>query len=159
MEPLVQYRLMQAGEEEKVSDLAIRGFKEYVAYQYSEEGVKEFLKYVEPHCLSNRCKADSFVLLAVVEGRIVGMIEVVVNNHISLFYTDGHLQRMGIGRELLKISLDICKGNNPTLSEITVNSSPNAVHIYEKLGFCVVEPEKVSNGIRYVSMSLGLSKC
>jgi ribosomal protein S18 acetylase RimI-like enzyme len=157
MKPSVQYRLMQAGQEQEVSDLVIRVFNEFVAHQYSEEGIQEFLKYVEPHCLSERCQEDDFVVLAISQGKILGMIELVEISHISLFYTDGDHQRIGIGRELLRKALKICMKDEPTLSGITVNSSPNAVNIYEKLGFYVKEPEQVKNGIRFVPMRLEIS--
>ncbi|MBU1161235.1 MAG: GNAT family N-acetyltransferase, partial [Proteobacteria bacterium] len=70
---------------------------------------------------------------------------------------EGHLQRIHIGRELLRKSLEICKKDNPALTEITVNSLPNAVNIYKKLGFAELEPEKEKNGIRFVPMKLELS--
>jgi ribosomal protein S18 acetylase RimI-like enzyme len=157
MKTSIQYRLMQEGEEQEVCDLVIRVFHEFVAHQYSEEGVQEFLKYAEPQSLSKRCKEDDFVSLATTQGKIVGMIELVGNSHISLFYTEGSLQRIGIGRKLLNKSLEIGMNNDPALTEITVNSSPNAVGIYEKLGFTVTEPEKEINGIRFVPMKLELS--
>jgi GNAT superfamily N-acetyltransferase len=150
----IQYRLMQAGEEKEICAFVKRVFHEFVAHQYSNQGIQEFLKYIEPQHLSKRCQADSFVLLAETKEKIVGMIELIGNCHISLFFVEGHLQRIGIGRELLKKSIKICRENNPSLTEITVNSSPNAVNIYEKIGFSVVEPEKEKNGIRFVPMKL-----
>ena len=41
---------------------------------------------------------------------------------------------------------------NPALTEITVNSSPNALNIYKKLAFSVMEPEKEKNSIRIVAV-------
>ena len=157
MKTSIQYRLMEEGEEQDVCDLVIRVFHEFVAHQYSEEGVQEFLKYTEPQALLKRCQEDDFVSLATTQGKIVGMIELVGNNHISLFYTDSPLQGIGIGRRLLNKSLEICMNNDPAPTEITVNSSPNAVGIYKKLGFNVTEPEKEINGIRFVPMKLELS--
>ena len=149
---------MQEGEEKDVCVFVLPVFNEFVAPQYSEEGIKEFLKYLEPHYLSERCQEDDFVLLATSVGRIVGMIELVKNSHISLFYTDGRLHGIGNGRELLKRSLEICMKNEPALTEITVNSSPNAVNIYEKLGFSVTKAEQIKNGIRFIPMKLELSR-
>jgi GNAT superfamily N-acetyltransferase len=154
MEPSIQYRLMQAGEEQEVCALVIRVFNEFVAHQYSDNGIQEFLKYVQPPYLSKRCQEDDFVFLAISGGRIVGMIELVENSHISLFYTEGERQGTGIGTELLRKALQICVRDEPTIKGITVYSSPNAVSIYEKLGFSRMEPEQVKNGIRFVSMKL-----
>lgn len=127
-------------------------FNEFVAHQYSDEDIQEFLKYIEPQCLSKRCQEDDFVLLAKTKDKIIGMIELVGNSHISLFYVEGHLQRIGIGKGLLRKSLEICRRDNPALTKITVNSSPNALNIYEKIGFSGMEPEKEKNGIRFVPM-------
>jgi GNAT superfamily N-acetyltransferase len=157
MKPTVQYKLMQAGEEQEVCALVIRGFNEFVAHQYSDDGIQEFLKFVEPHCLSERCQEDDFVVLAILQGKIIGMIEFLKNNHISLFYTEGKHQRTGIGRGILRKALEICTRAEPTITGITVNSSPNAVNTYEKLGFYVTESEQVKNGIRFVPMRLEIS--
>jgi ribosomal protein S18 acetylase RimI-like enzyme len=89
--------------------------------------------------------------------KIVGMIELVGNSHISLLFVDGHLQRIGIGKELLKKSLKICRRKNPALKEITVNSSPNAVNIYKKIAFSVIDSEKEKNNIRFVAMNPEIS--
>lgn len=85
------------------------------------------------------------------------MIELAENSHISLFYTEGERQRTGIGRELLRKALVICVKDEQTITEITVNSFPNAVNIYEKLGFYVMVPEQFKNGIRFVPMRLEIS--
>lgn len=152
MKGWIQYRFMQAGEEEEICSLVIRVFNQFVAHQYSEQDKKAFLKYVEPKCLSKRFYEDSFVLVAAIKEKIVGMIEFVANSRISLFFVEGHLQKIGIGRELLKISFEICMKKNPALTEIIVNSSPNALTIYKKLAFSVVEPEKEKNSIRFVAV-------
>jgi len=153
----IKYRFMQAGEEQETCDLVIRVFNEFVAHQYSDQDIQKFLKYVEPHCLSKRCQKGNFVLVAATQENIVGMIEIVGNRHISLFFVDGHLQRIGIGKELLRKSFEICRRKNPALTEITINSSPNAVNIYKKIAFSVMEPEREKNGIRFVPMEPELS--
>ena len=133
---------MKSGEEREVCDLVIRVFNEFVAAQYSQEGVQEFLKYVEPDELKNRCQTNDFVLIAKTQDRIVGMIEIVDHKHISLFYTDKQFQGRGIGKELLKKSLELCFEHNPELSEISVNSSPNAVTAYQESRFSAVSPNR-----------------
>jgi hypothetical protein len=42
------------------------------------------------------------------------------------------------------------------LAQVSVNSSPNAVPIYERLGFASWSPEQTVNGIRFVPMLLEL---
>ena len=80
------------------------------------------------------------------------MISVIASrgeNHISLFFTSEEYQNKGAGRKLLGMLEDefIETGEN-----ITVNSSPYAVHIYEKLGFRKTDREKMIDGIRFTPM-------
>lgn len=156
MTETLQYRPMQMGEENDVCSLVDRVFDEFIAPLYSAEGVQEFRKYVQPKLLQSRSQADHFVLLALAENAIVGMIEVRGNAHISLLYVDSSFQHQGIGRELLRRSLDICLRHRPELREITVNSSPNSVSVYEALGFKARSGEQVVSGIRFTPMALEL---
>ena len=55
----------------------------------------------------------------------------------------------GIGKRLF---LYMLKDNQP--EKLTVNSSPYAVPVYHKLGFCDVDEEQIVNGIRFTPMEL-----
>ncbi len=156
------YRLMEPGEETRVSDLVTRVFDEYVAPDYSAEGVREFLRYVDPNLLAQRSRANHFVLLAFasiapVGPALAGIIELRDWNHVSLLFVDRPYLRQGIARGLLQRSLEICRSRQPGLAEITVNSSPYAVPIYVRLGFEPIGAEQIRDGIRFVAMKLTLS--
>jgi GNAT superfamily N-acetyltransferase len=151
----VIYRAMKAGEEQQVCDLVVLVFTEFVAPLYSPEGVQEFLTYAaDPGQLRDRLQANHFVLVAEIQGRFAGAIEVRANDHISLFFIDGKSQRKGIGKELWRKALDTCLANQPEVAKITVHSSPNAVEAYQRLGFQAEVPEQTVNGIRFVPMAL-----
>ncbi len=93
------------------------------------------------------------MLVAELQGRIVGAIEVRNCDHISLFFIDGESQRKGIGQELWRRALDACLADRPDLARLTVHSSPNAVEAYQSLGFRAEGPEQTVNGIRFVPMA------
>ncbi len=153
----VIYRAIKAGEEQQVCDLVVRVFTESVAPLYSPEGVQEFLTYAaHPSHLRERLGANRFVLVAELQGRIVGAVEVRNCDHISLFFIDGKSQRKGIGRELWCQALDTCLANRPEVNKITVHSSPNAVEAYQRLGFQAEGPEQIVNGIRFVPMAFAV---
>ena len=163
MEETVQYQFMEPSEETGVCNLVICVFREFIAHQHSQEGVREFLKYVQPELLLRRSQKNHFVLLATIQGKIVGMIEIRNNRHVSLFFVDKRFQQRGIGRELLRRSLKICKleislKRSPELQEVSVNSSPNSIQIYERMGFRQKSSEQVKNGIRFTEMVLELPK-
>ncbi len=152
----VDYRAMQPGEETRVAEMIARVFDEFIAPEYSEEGVQEFLKYASADGLRERLQNNHFTLLATEQDRIVGMIEVRNTHHISMLFVDKAYQRQGISRTLLDKALTICRDKRPDLKTVTVNSSPYAVPIYQRLGFRALEPEKVVHGIRFVPMALEL---
>lgn len=125
---------------------------------YSEEGVTEFMKYIDPSSLADPTKGDNFVQVAESDNEVIGVIEIREHSHIALFFVTEEHQREEIGRELLSRAVQECIATNPELTEITVNSSPNAVSAYRALGFMERDEEKTVNGIRFVKMSLEVNK-
>jgi predicted GNAT family N-acyltransferase len=156
MNTTLSIRLMQPGEETQVCELITQVFDELVAPDFSPEGVEEFLKYVQPDALRERSEANHFALVATLGKQIVGVIELRNHNHISLYFVDQAHLGMGIGKELWRRTLAICRRENPELPHISVNSSPYAVPIYEKLGFRQTKAEQVVHGIRFVPMAIEL---
>ena len=149
---------MKPGKETEASDLVIRAINELIANDYLEEGVWEFLKCVQPDPIMRRSLTNHFVLTAEIQDQIVGTIEVRDNNHISLFCVEREYRQRGIGRRLLQKVLELCVKYNPQISEVSVNSLPSVVNIYERLGFHPEKPEMMASNIPYAPMYLELSK-
>jgi predicted GNAT family N-acyltransferase len=156
MDDSISYRSMVSGEEDEVSRLINRVFDEFVAPGYALDGVQEFQKYVQAETIKQRSEGDHFVLVAIAAERIVGVIEIRANEHLSLLFVDSEFHGRKISREFLQRALDICHRHRPDLTQMSVNSSPYAVPIYERLGFEQTGPEEVLNGIRFVPMMLNL---
>jgi GNAT superfamily N-acetyltransferase len=157
METTIHYRAMQPGEESTVCEMIAHVFYAFVAPEYTEPGIQEFLKYVQPEALRQRTQENHFVLVALHQGRTVGVIEMRNHDHVSLLFVDGAFHRQGISRELLRRALNICLNRHATLTTLTVNSSPYAVEAYQRLGFVIARPEQEKNGIRFVPMTLDVS--
>ncbi len=151
-------REIREGEETQVCQLVIECFNEFVAPDYSDEGVNEFLKYVNPDSMQKRLECGNFAFVAVVDDVITGVIEVRSNNHICLLFVKKEFQGRGIARELLELAIEKCRWADNTINEVDVNSSPYAVKIYEKLGFTRVDNEKLLNGIIFIPMKLRVHK-
>ena len=149
-------RRMKPGEEEAVNELISRTFRSHIAPSYSDEGIREFLNYIEPSVIRER-SANHVTLVATANKVIVGVIEVRSHDHISLLFVDSAFQRQGIAKELLGCALTISRHERPGLETVDVHSSPNAVPAYESLGFRVERPEQVESGIRFVPMVLQLT--
>ena len=150
------YRPLSAKDIAEVSELVARVFKEFVAPEYSSEGVQAFHRYIQPSVLRARAETNHFSLISLAQDKVVGVIEMRDHHHISLFFVAPDYQRQGIAKELLRRALQICRTNKRRLSEITVNSSSYAVPIYEKLGFDPVGKRQVRNGIGFLPMVLKL---
>jgi ribosomal protein S18 acetylase RimI-like enzyme len=151
----IEIRDMHPNEASEVSTLVQTVFGRYEAPDYSAEGVIEFQKYNTPQQLIERLNKNHFVLVAIANNRIVGMIEIRNHQHISLFFVHSEFHGQGIGKALWANAVERCKDSdvNANFSVFTVNSSPYAVSIYERLGFYKKSPEQVMNGIRFIPMS------
>jgi GNAT superfamily N-acetyltransferase len=154
----IKYRRMTQGDETKVSEFISVVFNEYVAPGFSQDGIDEFMKYIKPHAIESQLKENHFAFIAKLGEKIIGIIEVRNNNHVALFFVDGHFQRKGIGKKLLEKAIELCSSNDSKISKITVNASPNSIIAYETMGFESTDVEQCINGIRFVPMALRLLK-
>jgi GNAT superfamily N-acetyltransferase len=150
----IYYRLMHLEEANEVCRLVNAVFDKYVAPDYSAEGIAEFRKYNRPEEVIRRSSADHFVLVATKKRKIIGVIEIRNNRHVSLLFVASDFHGQGIGRQLWDRAFQKSRDVDPAGREFTVNSSPYAVPIYEKLGFRRTSPEQIHNGLRFVPMTL-----
>lgn len=131
-------------------DLALRVFMRFEAPDYGPQGVESFRQTLaEP----------SFVQMLTVYGALegetlLGMLATRSGGaHISLFFVEEAHQRRGIGRTLFTAAL-----LRAPQGEMTVNASPYAVPVYERLGFTATDTEQMRDGIRYTPMRYGGSR-
>lgn len=135
---------------ENALSLVWRVFCEFEAPDYSDEGIEEFKKSIHDEKYLSQLR----IFGAFIGENPVGVIATRNGgNHIALFFVDGRYQRNGIGKMLFQEVVRQCKSDR-----ITVNSSPFAVPIYHKLGFCDIDCEQVVSGIRFTPMELFLIK-
>lgn len=149
----IQYRAMAPGEEAAVSALVLSAFDEYIADDYTPEGVAEFRRYASPEAIRERVAHDHSVLVAKTEHGIAGMVEVREGNHIALLFVDKVYHHRGVARSLLSHALAQITKNDPDLQRVTVNSARYGVPAYERLGFRQTGPERTVNGILFIPMA------
>lgn len=154
---MFHYRQMTAHETHAVCHLAAHVFTANIAPYFDAQGVAEFLQYLAPHELVKRLHHEHSVWVAEHGGQIVGMLEVRHDNHITLFFVDQSHQGQGIGRQLLATVTQACQSRNPALTELSLHATPNAVAIYQRLGFTPTAPEQTERGMRFVPMTLQLA--
>ena len=139
-------------------DLVNKVFSEFVAADYSEQGRKSFADYLKTKYdeVSADLQTGYKKLWGYYEnGEVAGVIASKDKSHIALLFVDKQHHRKGIARKLLDTMLADVK-NNTEITKITVNSSPYAVGIYERLGFEKTDEQQEKDGIIYIPMALQL---
>jgi len=151
METQFEFSELEAERLHEALSLVREVFLEYEAPDYSDEGVDEFMRFINPEAIRKMllnnimhiwtCKDD---------GKIIGVLaggKKERKNHIFLLFVNGQYHRRGIARRLFNM---MTEHYNPR--EITVNSSPYAVEAYHRLGFADTDAEKTVNGLRFTPM-------
>ncbi|WP_455544112.1 GNAT family N-acetyltransferase [Intestinibacter sp.] len=140
----MEIRKVGAQDIKNALDLVLDTFMKYEAPEYSAEGIESFKSFI-----NDKYQVENLDMYGAFDNdTIVGVIATRNNgNHISLFFVKDDRMNEGIGRKLFEKLLEV--GGKYIL---TVNSSPYAVKIYEKLGFVSTDKEQVTDGIRYTPM-------
>ena len=140
----IQIKTLELFQRDDALELVWKVFLKYEAPDYTKEGADEFFKSIHDDEWLNQIN-----MYGAFDGdRLVGVIATrQEGTHIALFFVDGEYHRKGIGRLLFQRVLEDNKVNY-----MTVNSSPYAVPVYEKLGFEATDKEQVKNGLRFTPM-------
>jgi len=127
-------------------------FLAYEAPEYTKQGVAEFKAYIEPKRIEKKMGEGAlFFWGCFLEDTIVGVIAMRQPCHISLLFVDPAHHRKGIARALYETVISHYKKPGKSLI-VTVNASPYAEAIYERLGFIPTDTEQAVSGIRFIPM-------
>jgi GNAT superfamily N-acetyltransferase len=138
-------RRIDPSETGPAATLAREVFDQFVAPHYQADGVAEFHRYASADALAQRHASGHCTYVAERAGELVGMLHLREPRHVAMLFVRSPFQRSGIARALLASAGDAS-------CEFTVNSSPNAVGAYERLGFRVTGPEQCVHGIRFTPL-------
>ncbi len=123
--------------------LVERVFMQFEAPDYQPEGILTFRTFLhDPDAVSALVFYGAYI-----EDQLVGVLATRGSSHIALFFVEPCFQRQGVGRALFFAARETCKTD-----EMTVNSSPYAVEIYQRLGFHALSKEQLRDGIRFTPM-------
>ena len=149
-------RLLRENEYEAAKALVGRVFDAYVAPEYSQEGVETFYTFLRAIGTPSRKGEPSVQLFGYfMRSALAGVVAMRECTHIALLFVASEYQRKGVARALLQsVRQDAVAAE---AEYITVNSSPYAVPIYERLGFVAAGPEEERDGIRYTPMRYPLN--
>jgi len=141
-------REMNFNDISSVTELIKEVFDEFMSGDYTKEGIKNFYEFISPPSLRERLSSGNRFFIAENGDIIAGVIEVRDNSHIALFYVKRTFHGMGIGRSLFEHALK----EIPPGTAVTVNSSPFAIPVYEKLGFTRHLPARMKDGMAFIPM-------
>lgn len=153
---LIEIRRAEASEWDVVMELAFKVFLKYEAMEYGEEGIRNFAEFVTDESLKKMFLIGEYLLfVAVLDGKIVGLISLRSGNHISLLFVDENYHRQGIGSALVKYLQEYML-RNTKYNKLTVFASPYGVPFYHRIGFRDIGNETTKDGIIYTPMEFFL---
>jgi GNAT superfamily N-acetyltransferase len=120
----------------------------------SGEGAEPFLASIGEAAIEGYISSPNFVyLVADCEGELAGVVALRDNSHLFHLFVAQRFQGRGWGRQLWQVVESAARqAGNP--GRFTVNSSLNAVPVYERFGFVVSGPAVQTHGIAFQPMLL-----
>lgn len=143
----VEISRLELSELSEAKKLVKKVFMTFEAPEYSKEGVAHFLTYLDEELEMELAANQVQVWCGKDAQQIVGLLAVRLPAHVALLFVDEAYHRQGIAKQLFQEML-----SELMPEQVTVNSSPYAVPIYERLGFQIEGNEKTVSGIRFQSM-------
>ena len=150
----IPYKIRFACQEEweEAMGLAWRTFLEFEAGDYTPEGIRSFEDFITDSGLKRLFVMGVYqMIVALDHQKMVGMITLRNEMHISLLFVDKKYHRRGIGKALVESMADYVK-TELGKKRLTLNASPYGVDFYHKIGFKDLGPEKQQDGIIYTPM-------
>lgn len=135
-------------------ELAWKTFLKFEASEYPPEGVRSFYDFITDDMLHKMYLMGSYQMFAAFDkDRMIGMITMRDEGHISLLFVDENYHRKGVGRSLMQC-LENYLLSEMGIGKITVNASPYGEGFYRRLGFESTDVKMQKDGIIYTPMEL-----
>ena len=149
----IRVRMAYREEWDDAMALAWRTFMQFDAKDYSKQGIESFQDFVTDTVLHRMFEMGAYQLLVAVneEEKIVGIISLRNETHISLLFVDSKYHMQGVGRKLIESLCDYVVSEEG-YRRITVNAAPYAVGFYHKLGFHDIGKQEMKDGIIFTPM-------
>lgn len=129
-------------------------FEEEIKPSYTEEGVQEFLGFINYDFMKSAYDNHEMIFWgAFTEEEMIGTVAVRKDGHISLFFVKNAYQGMGIGKALFQMMYNYCV-EELKVKKITVNAAPQSVAKYIHMGLRQMGNMEERSGIRSVPMEM-----
>lgn len=141
---------------EEAMGLAWKTFLEFEAKEYGPEGSGNFRDFITDSGLKRMFLMGRYqMIVARTSQRIIGMITLRNEVHVSLLFVDKEFHRRGIGRRLIAQMAQYVKAEMGK-DHLTVNASPYGTEFYHRIGFKDLGPMTQKDGIIYTPMEYSL---
>ncbi len=123
------------------------------------QGAEVFLESVNTKGVQGFLQSAQFdYFIAEYQNQIAGVVALRDNSHLYHLFVAPEFHGRGFGRQLWQFLLDFAKhkNTNQNLRTITVNSSINAVAMYQHFGFEPTSERQEMHGLAFVPMALQL---
>lgn len=148
----MEIRILESQELMPALHLVWDVFVEDVAPSYTQKGVVEFQEFIKYENMNRMYQNREIIFWGAYEGtQLCGMIAVMKNGHICLFFVKKEWQGKGVGKMLYQTVYNYC-AQQLRVNRLTVNAAPASVDKYRHLGMQINAPEQEVNGIRFVPM-------
>lgn len=148
----VRIRHATAADAARISDLATRLSREFIAHEFTEEGRQRLLSSMMPAAIQLLLETGYRYFVAEAGNGLAGVVATRDDRHLYHLFVTTEFQRQGLARRLWKVAQAACIASSGT-TEFTVNASRFAVAAYERLGFaCVGEPQE-TGGVVSIPMT------
>lgn len=126
--------------------------RDCVSAWLDSEAIEEYCSFATGPALCSRYSAGHEFWIAQHDDLLLGVLEVKPPRHVLMLFVHPEFQRAGIGRSLLSCAFPGFPHDPP--QTITVNSVPQSIPAYERMGFVRNGAEQNVKGIRFVPMHL-----
>ncbi|MEN9580079.1 MAG: hypothetical protein RJA70_3088 [Pseudomonadota bacterium] len=125
--------------------------REYIICEFAADAQQLFLSKNNAESIREFVKRGFRYHVAELDGRIVGFVGVRDNTHLYHLFVAKEIHHQGLARKLWHVARAECiVAGNP--GAFTVNSSNNAVEVYERLGFVRTAPVQNADGVLFNPM-------
>jgi GNAT superfamily N-acetyltransferase len=152
----IEKRVAEVGDSERIAALIRELAEKFILCDFSAEGKSRFLSDHTSMRMADRIRAGFHYRIAEFDDQLVGVVGVRDWAHLYHLFVAEKFQGRGLARALWEQAKAECfeRGNPGTF---TVNSSKNAVPVYEKFGFVATSSAQEAGGVQFVPMKLDAS--
>ena len=125
--------------------------EKFITREFSSKAREHFLSSNDGKSVEQNMRSGFSYFVAIDSKRLMGVVGMKDNSHLYHLFVAEQYQGMGLARRLWEKAMNECKRKGHH-GIFTVNSSNNAIGVYEKLGFVQAGPMIEKDGVFFNPM-------